>query len=59
MPTPQRSKAEQQSEAIDIKELVSYFISKWYWFVISVALCLAFASYQLMKTTPSMHAPSR
>lgn len=45
-------KRHQQADTIDIKELLRYFVSKWYWFVLSVAVCVAFASYRLMKTTP-------
>ncbi|MCM1336107.1 MAG: polysaccharide biosynthesis tyrosine autokinase [Candidatus Amulumruptor caecigallinarius] len=52
MPTPKRPNQVPQSEAIDIKELVGQFLSKWYWFVISVAVCVSFAAYKVMKTTP-------
>lgn len=47
------SKKTSFAEGIDIKELLRYFLSKWYWFVLSIAVCVAFTSYRLMKTAPT------
>lgn len=52
MATPASTAQKRSADTINIKELLSQFASKWYWFVISVAICVAFASYQLMKATP-------
>ena len=41
-----------QADNINIKELLHYFLSKWYWFVISVAVCVAYTSYKLLQTQP-------
>lgn len=50
MATKVQSASKRQADNINIKELLHYFLSKWYWFVISVAVCVAFASYKLLKT---------
>lgn len=52
MATQVQATPKRQAESINIKELIYYFLSKWYWFVISVAICVAFTSYKLLKTQP-------
>lgn len=52
MATKVQAAPKRQADSINIKELLHYFLSKWYWFVISVAVCVAFASYKLLKTQP-------
>lgn len=52
MATKVQASQKRSADNINIKELLNYFLSKWYWFVISVAVCVAFASYKLMKTQP-------
>lgn len=47
--TPQ---AQQQEETIQIKDLLFRCLSKWYWFVISVALCAALAIFYILRTPP-------
>lgn len=41
------------AEGLDIKDLLKYFASKWYWFVISVAICVAYQAYHVMRITPT------
>lgn len=53
MPTKMQAAPKRPADSINIKELLYYFLSKWYWFVISVAVCVAFASYKLMSTRPT------
>lgn len=38
--------------SFNIFELLHSLLSNWYWFVISVVLCLGFAWYKLKKTVP-------
>lgn len=40
---------EEENEGINIKDLVYLCISHWYWFAISLALCLGYAYWQLLK----------
>lgn len=39
-------------EGIKIREILSLCIAKWYWFVISVVVCVGIASVSLLKTVP-------
>lgn len=41
---------EEENEGVNIKELLYLCLSHWYWFAISLAVCLGFAYYQLLKT---------
>ena len=43
---------EQSENTIQIKSLFYHCLSKWYWFVISVAVVLFGALFYLLKTTP-------
>lgn len=43
----------EEESAISLKELALLFLSKWYWFVISVIVCVTIASIKLMRTPPS------
>ena len=40
---------EEENEGINIKDLIYLCVSHWYWFVISLALCLGYAYWQLLK----------
>ncbi len=40
---------EEENEGINIKDLIYLCISHWYWFAISLALCLGYAYWQLLK----------
>lgn len=42
--------ASQIEQGINIKELLWMCLSRWYWFVLSLAICCGFAFYQIMKT---------
>lgn len=42
----------QNEQTIDVKALLYLFLSKWYWFVISVVVALAIATLYLKKTAP-------
>ncbi len=41
-----------QSNGITLKSIVAFAVSKWYWFVISLAVTMTVAVVYLMKTTP-------
>jgi len=41
-----------QNGSIDIKELLVLCLAKWKWFVLSLAVCLGVAAYQILKTPP-------
>lgn len=43
---------QQEEQAIDLKAIFFLCLSHWYWFLISVILCLALATFYLKKTTP-------
>jgi len=40
---------DEENEGVNIKELIYLCLSHWHWFVISLALCLGYAYYQLLK----------
>ena len=42
----------QQDEVVQLKDLIYKCMSKWYWFAISVALCLGAAVFYILKTPP-------
>ena len=44
----------QDFEMLNIKEIVNLCLAKWYWFIISVVLCLAGAIFFLLRT-PSVY----
>ncbi|MDE5940846.1 MAG: polysaccharide biosynthesis tyrosine autokinase [Muribaculaceae bacterium] len=48
---PQRRQA-QQNNGLTLKSIVAFSVTKWYWFVISLAVTLSVAALYLMKTTP-------
>ena len=41
-----------QEESVQLMDLLYKCLSKWYWFVISAALCLALAVFYVLKTPP-------
>lgn len=45
------TKNQQESDIIDIRELLKKYLKKWYWFVISVGLCLVVA-FVILRTEP-------
>ena len=49
--TPQE---ETNSGGFDFQDAVYLCISKWYWFVISIVLCLSIGVLQILRTTPVM-----
>ena len=42
----------QQDDSLQLKDLVQIYISKWKWFVLSLAICLGIAVLYLLKTPP-------
>ena len=46
--TPQN----QQEESVQLMDLLYKCLSKWYWFAISAAVCLALAVFYVLKTPP-------
>lgn len=47
----------QQDELVQIKDLIYLCLRRWYWFAISVALCLIAAMFYLLRT-PSVYTRS-
>lgn len=43
---------EESNGGLQIKDLLYLCLSKWYWFLISLAICLGVASFYILKTTP-------
>lgn len=43
----------QQEETVQIRELVYRCFRKWYWFVVSVVVCLAVGTLYILKSTPT------
>ena len=46
--TNQNSRTE--AEGFNIREFIGKCLSRWYWFVISVVVCLGVAAYYIVKT---------
>ena len=47
-----RSNTPRQDEPLQFKDLLTIYISKWKWFVLSLAVCLGIAAIYLLKTPP-------
>ena len=47
-----RSNTPRQDEPLQFKDLLIIYISKWKWFVLSLAVCLGIAAIYLLKTPP-------
>ena len=43
---------QQQEESVQLMDLLYRCLSKWHWFVISAAVCLALAVFYVLKTPP-------
>lgn len=43
----------QQSDLVQIKDLIQLCLSKWYWFVLSVVICCAIGAFYILRTPPS------
>ena len=41
-----------ENTSLDIKELLWLCLNRWYWFVISLAICCGAGVYYIMKTPP-------
>ncbi|MFI3293391.1 MAG: polysaccharide biosynthesis tyrosine autokinase [Rikenellaceae bacterium] len=41
-----------EEESVDIKELIFYYLQYWYWFVLSVVICVSGAFLYIRYTTP-------
>lgn len=46
------NKYKKQEEPLLLKDLIQIYISKWKWFILSLAVCLGGALVYLLKTTP-------
>lgn len=46
------------NDTIDIRELIFKYLKKWYWFVISVFICLFIAFIYIRSTTPKYQVQS-
>lgn len=40
-------------EQVNIKDILALCLSKWYWFVISVVICVGIAAIKIMRTAPT------
>lgn len=49
MPTPNDNN---QPKEINLRELFLRYIDKWYWFLISIAVCVGFMVLHILTTTP-------
>lgn len=45
-------KAQDNNSGLNLKTIVAFAVTKWYWFVISLIITMGAATYYLMKTTP-------
>lgn len=57
MPTTETNQANQANE-IDVRELVLRYLKKWYWFLISCAVCIGLVVLYILTTTPSFEVSS-
>jgi len=48
----QNPEAEQPQDNINIKDIIAKCVARWYWFAISVVLCLIVAMFYILKTQP-------
>lgn len=55
MPTPNDNN---QPKEINLRELFLRYIDKWYWFLISIAVCVGFMVLHILTTTPSFEVSS-
>lgn len=46
------SKIFQQQDMLQIKDILYLCLSKWYWFLISLAICLGVATFKILRTPP-------
>ena len=53
----QTNTVSRQEETINIKDLIFLYLSKWKWFVLSLAVCLGVAVLYLLKS-PSVYTRS-
>ena len=53
----QPSQGQQQTSPVQFRDLLYRCLSKWYWFVLSVAICLAAAVFYVLRT-PSVYTRS-
>ena len=42
--------ASTQAESVNIKDFVLVCLSKWYWFLISIVVCLGIAAFHILRT---------
>lgn len=50
--TEQKNTSIQKQEFISIQDLFYLCLNKWYWFLISLAVCFSFSIFYLLKTPP-------
>lgn len=43
---------EQSSNGVDLQDILFHCLRKWYWFVLSVLLCVSLGVLQILRTTP-------
>ena len=52
-------KQEQDEQILDIRSIIYFCISKWYWFAISIVLSVAIASLYTKTIEPSYSASAK
>ena len=48
--TQTRDKIHDQTPAIDLHDIIHMVIANWYWFILSILVCVGAAYYYLAKT---------
>ena len=50
--TPNNGTAAETSQSLTVRDLLWMCLSRWYWFVISLAVCCGLAVWYILKTPP-------
>lgn len=48
----EKTKVKEESSIINIRDILFICLRKWYWFVISIVLCLGIAMFKTLRTQP-------
>lgn len=50
--TEEKTKVKDESSIVNLRDIIFICLSKWYWFVISIVLCLGIAMFKTLRTQP-------
>lgn len=50
--TEEKTKIKDESSFVNIRDILFICLNKWYWFVISIVLCLGIGLYRILRTPP-------